>query len=153
MKCGNKFICAFSSIVIITISIFLWWLLSIQEDRYILVSTTNIAERVENEIDSQMAERLNALRRMVHRWQTIPGIDNDEWVRDASYLVQDQPGYSWILRTGKDGWIDWTIAAPARPGKEPKPDLLSLPGAIEEIAKAVRHVECGMTSVDVTGDR
>lgn len=130
-----------SGLVVIVMAIFLWWLLNLQEDRYTLVSTARVAERVQQEINTQLADRLNALRRMVHRWQTIPGIDNDEWVRDASYLVQDQPGYAWIARTDNKGWIDWTIAAPSQPDQPANDDILSIPGAIESIAETVKWAQ------------
>lgn len=77
----------------------------LQQRREIELLAHNLADR----IDAGLAERLNALERMAHRWEIAGGTRQEIWEADALAYQGDLPGFQAVEWADSAGVVRWLV--------------------------------------------
>lgn len=95
-------------LIIIFVTIFIFWGLLLQEQAQINRNVELAATTISQGITTQIKNRINALERMAQRWEVSNGTPQAEWEADATNYWQDYPGFQaleWVDKSYNSRWV------------------------------------------------
>jgi PAS domain S-box-containing protein len=135
-----------------------WALLASAESAHVSSQVENETRRLEAGLDRAVVDRLQAVRRMAHRWSSGGGTSYAVWRNDARDLVRQLPGLERLQWIGPDYHLHWSEGS-RRSGWVEREDVRSTTGFGERLRASAergttlvtepREFEAGESAFDV----
>ena len=91
------------------IAVFLWKALDLQESRQIERKIEFASVSVQQEISTQLQNRILAMVRMAERWETQGGTPQAEWYADAENYIEDYRGFQAVEWIDSSFYVRWIV--------------------------------------------
>ncbi|MDJ0705263.1 MAG: PAS domain-containing protein [Leptolyngbyaceae cyanobacterium MO_188.B28] len=132
------------SIGVSAIAVFMWKALEVQDRRQIERKIEFASVGVQQEISTQLQNRILAMERMADRWETQGGTPKADWYSDAKNYIADYAGFQALEWIDSSFYVRWIVPLA---GNEAAQDLNL---AFEERRRAALESARQRQSVTVT---